>query len=85
MLQKQSFIVQLSENLYRVWSRDKVIQKFPLGIFKNYLNSSVILQNTLAGHILSSGALEKPIPQSSSTLWNYSKCGIYTVESEAGC
>jgi hypothetical protein len=24
-------------------------------------------------------------PQSSSTLWNYSKCGIYTVESEAGC
>jgi hypothetical protein len=25
------------------------------------------------------------IPQSSSTLWNYSKCGVYTVESEAGC
>jgi hypothetical protein len=24
-------------------------------------------------------------PQSSSTLWNYSKCGVYTVESEAGC
>jgi hypothetical protein len=24
-------------------------------------------------------------PQSSSTLWNYSKCGIYTVESEAAC
>jgi hypothetical protein len=24
-------------------------------------------------------------PQSISTLWNYSKCGIYTVESEAGC
>jgi hypothetical protein len=23
-------------------------------------------------------------PQSSSTLWNYSKCGVYTVESEAG-
>jgi hypothetical protein len=20
-----------------------------------------------------------------STLWNYSKCGVYTVESEAGC
>jgi hypothetical protein len=26
-----------------------------------------------------------PYPQSSSTLWNYSKCGVYTVESEAGC
>jgi hypothetical protein len=24
-------------------------------------------------------------PHSSSTLWNYSKCGVYTVESEAGC
>jgi hypothetical protein len=24
-------------------------------------------------------------PQSSSTLWNYRKCGVYTVESEAGC
>jgi hypothetical protein len=24
-------------------------------------------------------------PQSSSMLWNYSKCGVYTVESEAGC
>jgi hypothetical protein len=24
-------------------------------------------------------------PQSSSTLWNYSKCGVYTVESEEGC
>jgi hypothetical protein len=24
-------------------------------------------------------------PQSSSTLWNYGKCGVYTVESEAGC
>jgi hypothetical protein len=24
-------------------------------------------------------------PQSNSTLWNYSKCGVYTVESEAGC
>jgi hypothetical protein len=24
-------------------------------------------------------------PQSSSTLWNCSKCGVYTVESEAGC
>jgi hypothetical protein len=23
--------------------------------------------------------------QGSSTLWNYSKCGVYTVESEAGC
>jgi hypothetical protein len=22
-------------------------------------------------------------PQSNSTLWNYSKCGVYTVESEA--
>jgi hypothetical protein len=27
----------------------------------------------------------KIYPQSSSTLWNYSKCGVYTVESEAGC
>jgi hypothetical protein len=27
----------------------------------------------------------KRYPQSSSTLWNYSKCGVYTVESEAGC
>jgi hypothetical protein len=25
------------------------------------------------------------ILQSSSTLWNYNKCGVYTVESEAGC
>jgi hypothetical protein len=25
------------------------------------------------------------IPQSSSTLWNYSKCGVYTAKSEAGC
>jgi hypothetical protein len=24
-------------------------------------------------------------PQCSSTLWNYSTCGVYTVESEAGC
>jgi hypothetical protein len=24
-------------------------------------------------------------PQSSSKLWNYSKCGVYTVEGEAGC
>jgi hypothetical protein len=23
--------------------------------------------------------------QGSYTLWNYSKCGVYTVESEAGC
>jgi hypothetical protein len=31
-------------------------------------------------------AIYEPIyPQSSSTLWNYSKCGVYTVESEAGC
>jgi hypothetical protein len=26
-----------------------------------------------------------PDPQSSSTLWNYSKCGVCAVESEAGC
>jgi hypothetical protein len=24
-------------------------------------------------------------PESSSTLWNYSKWGVYTVDSEAGC
>jgi hypothetical protein len=29
--------------------------------------------------------IEVAYPQSSSTLWNYSKCGVYTVESEAGC
>jgi hypothetical protein len=28
---------------------------------------------------------ENMYPQSSSTLWNYSKCGVYTVGSEAGC
>jgi hypothetical protein len=29
--------------------------------------------------------MDRNDPQSSTTLWNYSKCGVYTVESEAGC
>jgi hypothetical protein len=47
----------------------------------------------LVGDAEEKRALERPriilrwqrYPQSSSTLWNYSKCGVYTVESEAGC
>jgi hypothetical protein len=39
----------------------------------------------VASRVLTSGDLDKLNPQSSSTLWNYSKCGVCTVESEAGC
>jgi hypothetical protein len=35
---------------------------------------------------LKSKANKEPAhPQSSSMLWNYTKCGVYIVESEAGC
>jgi hypothetical protein len=43
------------------------------------------LAMTLGTTSLEANELSFSYPQSSSTLWNYSKCGVYTVESEAGC
>jgi hypothetical protein len=45
----------------------------------------IIKHIRLHGVIFEKTVISISYPQSSSTLWNYSKCGVYTVESEAGC
>jgi hypothetical protein len=47
--------------------------------------TSVDFQETTRRYIHEDGIIIYIYTQSSSTLWNYSKCGVYTVESEAGC
>jgi hypothetical protein len=45
---------------------------------------TLMLYHLLTYYIIASSYISWN-PQSSSTLRNYSKCGVYTVESEAGC
>jgi hypothetical protein len=51
----------------------------------------IFLSTGIWSHLIPNGlkytkcAEPSKYPQSSSTLWDYSKCGVYTVESEAGC